>query len=87
MIFFTFCFLLLLFHKYKMAQQLVELLTSRVESSHESKTLNFKVLFIKLEYNWTKIYNYASQNASLCESFFGALIKDHKNIRIRGNGV
>lgn len=23
----------------------------RVESSHESKTLNFKVLFIKLEYN------------------------------------
>ena len=30
---------------------LLELLTSRVESSHESKTLNFKVLFIKLEYN------------------------------------
>ena len=29
----------------------LELLTSRVESSHESKTLNFKVLFIKLEYN------------------------------------
>ena len=29
----------------------IELLTSRVESSHESKTLNFKVLFIKLEYN------------------------------------
>ena len=30
---------------------ILELLTSRVESSHESKTLNFKVLFIKLEYN------------------------------------
>ena len=29
----------------------LEFLTSRVESSHESKTLNFKVLFIKLEYN------------------------------------
>ena len=36
---------------YKAAQSHVELLTSRVESSHESKTLNFKVLFIKLEYN------------------------------------
>ena len=45
--------------------------SSRVEL--RVKTLNFKVLFIKLEYNWTKIYNYASQNASLCELFFEAL--------------
>src|ERR1044071_9090593 len=29
----------------------LELLMSQVKSSHESKTLNFKVLFIKLEYN------------------------------------